>query len=339
MNSPWQEASEAIGLHYVTDSTPGISRRRSGNGFAYHYPDGTLVKGANNLARILKLAIPPAYDRVWICTDPQGHLQATGIDARGRKQYRYHPDFRAAQEENKFRRMLDFGKALPLIRAHVDDDLLQKGMPKRKVLAAVVYLLEHSLVRIGNQEYARQNHSYGLTTMRTRHVKVVGADVRFHFLGKSKVIHDVEVHDRRLARVIKKLQDLPGQDLFHYIGDQGQVETISSVDVNAYLREVSGDHFTAKDFRTWWGSLLALSHFAEAEPPGSPTAAKRAIMQAMKEVAQQLGNTPAICRKCYVHPTVLTAFQENRLREFLSGGEFSSECAEAALLELLARGG
>jgi len=331
MSTPGQETAASIGLQYVTDSAPGISRRKTSKGFVFRYPDGRTVKNSADLARIRKLAIPPAYEQVWICLDPRGHLQATGVDARGRKQYRYHEEFRAAQEELKFHRMREFGRALPSIREKVEHDLLQHGLPKTKVLAAVVYLLEHSLVRIGNQQYARENHSYGLTTMRSRHVKVQGANVRLHFVGKSRILHDIEVHDRRLATVIKKLQDLPGQDLFQYSDGQGSLDTVTSADVNAYLHAISGEHFTAKDFRTWSGSVLALVHFAEQESPETPTAAKHAIMDAMKSVSKQLGNTPAICRKCYVHPSVFRAFQDCALSEALCPDQ-----AETALLQLLA---
>jgi DNA topoisomerase-1 len=337
------EAAEDAGLHYVSDSMPGITRKKSGTGFSYRNPDGTLVKDPHELDRIRKLAIPPAYEHVWICPDPYGHLQATGIDARGRKQYRYHPRFREVQDENKFKRMLAFGQALQQVREHVDQDLDRPGLPKEKVLAVVVYLLEKSLIRVGNQEYAKENKSFGLTTMRTRHVKVEGAKIEFNFLGKSKIKHRIEIHDRKLARVIKRIQELPGQELFQYLDEEGKTCTISSADVNSYLREITGEHFTAKDFRTWWGTLLALIELGNQEQPTTKMGAKRAITKVMTAVSKQLGNTPSICRKCYVHPIIVNAFQEGSLAEFLSSNpaapvetvEDLVVCAETTLLEML----
>jgi DNA topoisomerase-1 len=337
------EAAEVAGLHYVSDSIPGIARRRSGKGFSYTNPDGSPLKDPQVLDRIRKLAIPPAYEHVWICPDPNGHLQATGIDARGRKQYRYHPRFREVQDENKFRRMRAFGEALSSIRTRIDADLARRELHKQKVLAAVVHLLERSLIRVGNEEYAKTNRSFGLTTLRNRHVKIEGSKIEFNFLGKSKVKHRIEIHDRRLAKVIKKLQDLPGQELFQYVDDDGQICTVSSADVNAYLREITGEHFTAKDFRTWWGTLLALIELGNQEAPDTKLGAKRVITKVMTAVSKQLGNTPSICRKCYVHPVVVHAFEEGTLADFLRTNpnappdtvEDLVVCAETTLVELL----
>jgi DNA topoisomerase I len=333
------ETAEDAGLHYVTDSLPGITRHRHGSGFTYRRSDGSRIRSAKELDRIRKLAIPPAYRNVWICPDPDGHLQATGIDARGRKQYRYHPRFREVRDEDKFKRMLVFGTALRTIRAQVARDLAKQGLPKRKVVAVVVYLLEKSLIRVGNHEYAEANQSFGLTTMLTRHVRVHGQKIEFNFLGKSKVRHRIEIHDPRLARVIRRIQDLPGQELFHYLSENGEAVSISSADVNAYLRDVGGEQFTAKDFRTWWGSLLALMELSMQEPPASQAAAKRAVSTVMKAVAKQLGNTPAICRKSYVHPAVVRAFREGALAFDQSESQDSVDemvaSAEKVLLKLL----
>lgn len=339
------EAAVDAGLNYVSDSIPGITRKRSGAGFSYRNPDGSLVKDPKVLDRIRKLAIPPAYQNVWICPDPNGHLQATGIDARGRKQYRYHAQFRESRDSDKFRRMIQFGEALSRIRSQVDADLALRGFPKRKVLAVVVYLLERSLIRVGNPEYAKENKSFGLTTMRNRHVRIEGSKIHFNFLGKSKIKHDIEIHDRRLARVIKKLQELPGQELFQYIDDDGSRASISSADVNAYLHEVAGEHFTAKDFRTWWGTLLALIELSFEEAPTTKMGTKRSITRVMTAVSKQLGNTPSICRKCYVHPAIVHSFETGTLRDaILINGDSAPEavddlidCAEKSLLELLRR--
>lgn len=318
---------------------PGITRRASGRGFSYRNPDGSLVSDPHELDRIRKLAIPPAYRSVWICPDPNGHLQATGIDARGRKQYRYHPHFREVQESNKFRRMAAFGQALPHIRERVDRDLASHGLPKHKVLAVVVYLLEKSLIRVGNEEYAKQNKSFGLTTLQTRHVRIEGSKIEFNFLGKSKIKHRIEIQDKRLARLIRRIQDLPGQELFQYLDDAGARSSITSADVNAYLAEAAGDHFTAKDFRTWWGTLLALIELANQEQPATQTAAKRAVTTVMKTVSQQLGNTPTICRKCYVHPMVVEAFHSGSLRSLVESDDVSElvSSAEETLLKMLRR--
>jgi DNA topoisomerase-1 len=333
------EAAEDAGLHYVSDSMPGITRHRAGNSFSYRNPDGSPVADPHEIDRINKLAIPPAYEHVWICPDSNGHLQATGIDARGRKQYRYHHRFREVQDEHKFKRMLAFGQRLAAMRERVDANLAERKLSKQKVLAAVVYLLEKSLIRVGNEEYAKENKSFGLTTLRNRHVKIEGSRIEFNFLGKSKIQHRIEIQDRRLARVIRKLQDLPGQELFQYVDDDGQICSVTSADVNAYLQEISGERFTAKDFRTWWGTLLALIELGNQDPPTTKMGSKRAITRVMSTVSKQLGNTAAICRKCYVHPVVIKAFEEGALAALLQGSPETVEdlvvCAETALLDLL----
>jgi DNA topoisomerase I len=334
--------AERAGLVYVGDRIPGITRRRAGKGFSYRWPDGTLVKDAATLDRIRALAIPPAYKDVWICPLPEGHLQATGHDVRGRKQYRYHPRFREVREASKYVRMRQFGRLLPGIRDRVRADLRKRGLPREKVLAAVVALLEKSLIRIGNDEYARENSSFGLTTMLNRHVDVRGQKIRFRFSGKSKRTHDIELQDRRLARIIEKVQELPGQELFGYVDESGGVKDVTSADVNSYLKEISGEDLTAKDFRTWAGTVLALTHLSAREPPASKRQFQQGVSAVVKVVAQQLGNTPAICRKCYVHPAVLEAYQEGSLADFVkrmpepdAGEEELVRCVETVVLELL----
>ena len=307
------EAVEEAGLVYTTDAGPGIRRERRGDGFAYLKPRGGEVDDEKTLARIRALAIPPAYESVWICPRANGHLQATGVDARGRKQYRYHPDFRAARDAAKFHRLADFGTRLPRVHKRIERDLALQGMPKEKVLATLVDLLERSLIRVGNEEYAKDNKHYGLTTLRNRHAKVESGGVTFHFVGKSGVKHDVALHDRKLARIVKQLQELPGQDLFQYVGENGQPHGVTSSDVNAYLKEAAGEEFTAKDFRTWAASVRALETLAGRGAPGTKKEAKAAIDETIRAVSKELGNTPSVCRKCYVHPTVLEAFASGRL--------------------------
>lgn len=310
------ESAHAAGLHYVSDAEPGIRRRRAGRGFTYIDPDGNTIQGAER-ERIEALAIPPAWTSVWICPDPDGHLQATGRDARGRKQYRYHPRWREVRDATKYHRMLLFGAALPTIRERVDVDLRKRSLSREKVLATVVRLLETTLIRVGNDEYAQRNNSYGLTTMRDRHVDIAGSHVRFKFKGKSGVRHTIEFTDRRLARIVKQCQDIPGYELFQYIDDDGQRQTISSADVNEYLKEISGEDFTAKDFRTWAGTVLACAELRRCDPATSKTALKKNVSTAIKQVAEQLGNTPAICRKCYVHPAILDAYENGAMSEVL----------------------
>ena len=313
------ESAKAAGLHYVTDDEPGIRRRKRGKGFSYADSQGRTLKEPQELQRIKKLAIPPAWTAVWICARANGHLQATGRDARGRKQYRYHAEWRKVRDETKFGRMAVFGEALPKIRERVERDLALPGLPREKVLAAVVKLLETTLIRVGNQEYARQNHSFGLTTLHNRHVDVSGSRLRFEFRGKSGKEHAVEIQDRRLARIVKQCRDLPGQKLFQYLDDEGVRQSVSSEDVNAYLRESTGEDFTAKDFRTWGGSVLALSALLAAGSGESQREASKAVVEAVKRVAEELGNRPAICRKYYVHPAVIEAFLEDALQGAAAG--------------------
>ena len=296
------------------------------------------MKDQKTLERIRSLAIPPAWERVWICAKANGHLQATGFDARGRKQYRYHSKFREVREEEKFCKLVDFARALPEIRKRVDEDLALPGMQRDKVLAAVVYLLEKSLIRIGNEEYARTNKHYGLTTMLNRHAKVEGAKIQFTFMGKSGIKHQIHVHDKRLAKIVKKTQELPGQELFNYIDDDGNWRDVKSNDVNAYLKEVTGGEFTAKDFRTWSATVLALTELAAREVPASQRGGKMAVTEVMRTVSRVLGNTPAICRKCYVHPAVVQAYLSGQLPELmtrcaLAHDADADEFAVAMLLE------
>ncbi len=304
------ESAKTAGLRYVTDTGPGIRRKRAGKSFSYIGLDGQPIRDRIDLQRIKALGIPPAYHDVWICPLPNGHIQATGRDDKGRKQYRYHPRWREVRDETKYGRMIMFGEALPRLRERVDADLALPGLPREKVLATVVRLLEATLIRVGNEEYARKNEHFGLTTMREEHVDVGSAKVEFHFVGKSGKEHTVGVRDRRLARIVKQLQDLPGHQVFQYRDAQGDQHVVDSSDVNAYLREATGQDFTAKDFRTWYGTVLAARALHEFEAFDSQTQAKKNVMEAIKKVASRLGNTPAICRKCYVHPAVLDAYME-----------------------------
>jgi DNA topoisomerase I len=308
-----QETAEAAGLMYVTDERPGITRKRAGKGWVYHKPDGSRITDEKTIARINSLAIPPAYTDVWICPRPNGHLQATGRDAKGRKQYRYHPKFRETRESNKYEHMLDFAKALPAIRATIDEHMRRRGLPREKVLATVVHLLEATMIRVGNADYAKRNKSYGLTTLRDRHVDVEGGELRFHFKGKSGKSWRLSVRDRRVAKIVKASQDLPGQHLFQYVDENGERREVTSTDVNDYLREISGRDITAKDFRTWTGTVLAALALAEFETVDTDAAAKRNVRTAIENVAERLGNTPTICRKCYVHPEVLNAYLDKNL--------------------------
>jgi DNA topoisomerase-1 len=292
----------------VSDARPGIARKRSGKGFSYVGPDGHAIKDEAELERIRSLAVPPAYTDVWICPDPRGHIQATGRDARGRKQYRYHPRWREVRDEAKYGRMVAFGDALPAIRKRVSADLARQGLPKEKVIAAVVRLLETTLIRVGNEEYARENRSYGLTTMRDKHVKVRGSTVRFEFVAKGGQRRVVDLEDARLARIVKRCRDLPGQELFQFVGDDGEVRDVGSEDVNEYLREITGQEFTAKDFRTWTGTVMAALALREFQPFRSQRQAKKNVVAAIERVAERLGNTPTVCRKCYVHPEVIDAY-------------------------------
>ena len=307
------ESAKAAGLRYVYDDQPGIARVRRGKSFRYVTSDGAAVKDTAVLGRIKSLVIPPAWENVWICKDANGHLQCTGRDAKGRKQSRYHPKWRTVRDESKYERMLLFGAALPAIRKRVDADLALRGLPREKVLAAIVRLLETTYIRVGNEEYARINKSYGLTTMRNRHVKIRGSKMQFHFEGKSGVEHTIDLSDARLARIVKSCSDLPGYELFQYVGEDGLPHTVDASDVNAYLFEITQQHFTAKDFRTWAGTVLACVMLKEFEAFGSATEAKRNVVQAIKKVAAELGNTPSVCRKAYVHPAVLECYMSGVL--------------------------
>jgi DNA topoisomerase I len=310
MNTDSAEAARAAQLRYVSDSRPGIRRRVAGGGFIYLNGQDTQVEDEAVLARIRALAIPPAWTEVWICKLSYGHLQASGRDARGRKQYRYHARWRKVRDEAKYDRMSDFGAALPRIRERVEADLRLTKLTREKVLAIVTRLLETTFIRVGNEEYARTNKSFGLTTLKDRHVKVEGGTIRFRFRGKSGKEHQITLANRRLARLVKSCQDLPGQDIFQYLDENGEPQPVDSGDVNAYLREIAGEDFTAKDFRTWAGTLLAAQLLDDYSAVESATAAKAACASSVKEVARQLGNTPAICRKCYIHPAVLAGFLE-----------------------------
>jgi len=316
-NADPSTAARAAGLRYVHDDRPGIRREPAKEGFDYIDAKGKAVEDEATLKRIKSLVIPPAWQDVWICPQANGHLQATGRDARGRKQYRYHPKWRTVRDEVKYERMINFGKALPQIRKEVDRALGLPGLPREKVLATIVYLLEATMMRIGNDEYARENKSYGLTTLRNRHVKIDGSEVEFRFRGKSGVYHDVKVHDRRLARIIQRTRDLPGQDLFEYIGDDGEPHGVDSSDVNDYLRDITGEDYTAKDFRTWSGTVLAALALQEFESVDSEAQAKKNVVRAIESVAEKLGNTPSVCRKCYVHPAVLDAYMDGTMLEGL----------------------
>ncbi len=303
-----QESARAAGLRYVSDVKPGIAREKHGNGFAYRSPDGKPVADEKTLSRIKSLVIPPAWTKVWISTHANGHLQATGRDARGRKQSRYHPKWREVRDENKYERMTHFADALPLIREQVKRDLALHGLPRAKVLATIISLMETTHIRVGNAEYAKENHSYGLTTMEHEHVAVHGSEIKFHFQGKSRVEHTISLHDKRLARIIKQCEGIPGHELFQFLDHDGNHHTIHSDDVNDYLCEITGQHFTAKDFRTWAGTVLAAQLLQAFDPFTSASQAKKNIVAAIKQVADQLGNTPSVCRKCYVHPAVLEAY-------------------------------
>ena len=305
-------------LRHSTDAKPGIRRRRAGSGFTYVDPDGRRIGDRETLDRIRSLAVPPAWEDVWICPDPLGHLQATGRDAKGRKVYRYHPRFRARRESAKYERLVAFARALPEIRRRVDRDLGRPGLPREKVLAAVVRLLELTLIRVGSDEYARLNRSFGLTTLRDRHASVRGSSISFRFRGKSGVTHEVGLRDRRLAAIVRRCRDLPGQELFQYLGEDGEPIDVASDDVNDYLRSIAPD-VTAKDFRTWAGTVLAYRALRALDEPATATEAKRNVVSAIRDTADQLGNTSAVCRASYVHPVVVEAYLDPRLRGALLG--------------------
>jgi DNA topoisomerase-1 len=307
-----REAAESAGLVYVNDEERGIRRERKGDAFVYYKPNGDLLKDEAQLERIRKLAVPPAYTDVWICPKANGHLQATGRDARGRKQYRYHPQFREVRESTKYEHMMEFAKALPAIRAKLAEHMALRGLPREKVLATVVHLLESTLIRVGNDDYAKENKSYGLTTLRNPHVKVEGSELRFQFKGKSGKTWRLQLKDRRIAKIVRACQDLPGQRLFQY-QDGEQLHEVTSADVNAYLKEITGRDITAKDFRTWAGTVMAALALQEFEAFDTKATQKKNLKAAIERVSARLGNTPTICRKCYIHPEVLSAYVEGNL--------------------------
>src|ERR1700730_950023 len=336
------ESARAAGLRYVSDQGPGIRRKRVGKAFSFIATDGRLVRDRETVRRIKSLVIPPAWTDVWICPDPRGHLQATGRDARRRKQYRYHPRWREVRDAVKYDRMIDFAAALPRIRQRTDRDLERSGLPREKVLATVVRLLEETRIRVGNEAYRKENGSYGLTTLRNRHVDVIGSEVRFTFRGKSGKHHRVELQDRRVARIIKRFLEIPGQELFKYMDENEEPKGIESADVNDYLREVSGADFTAKDFRTWSGTILAARFLREAiaEVAAKPDthAAKKELVRAIARVADELGNTPAVCKKCYIHPAVTAAYLAGALKPITEKDEddpYKLSAEERDLLALL----
>ena len=306
-------AAQAAGLHYSTDARPGITRRRAGRGFSYRSPDGETVRDVATLERIRTLAIPPAWTDVWICPSPNGHLQATGRDARQRKQYRYHSRWQVGREAEKFDGLIAFARVLPRIRRRASKDLARPGLTREKVLAAVVGLLEATLIRVGNEEYARLNKSFGLTTLRSRHARVSGDSIRFRFRGKSGRQHEVGLRDRRLARVVRRCQDLPGQELFQYVGPDGEAHEIDSDDVNDYLREISGSDVTAKDFRTWAGTVLAYRALRALAPGTDDRDVRHNVVEAVRLTAGRLGNTPAVARRSYVHPAILEAYLDGAI--------------------------
>ncbi len=308
-----RDAARAAGLRYVSDTAPGIRREQRGASFAYLGADGKTTRDRRTLERIKALVIPPAWTDVWICSNPNGHLQVTGRDARGRKQFRYHPRWREIRDESKYEKLISFAHALPRIRRRVATDMRRRGLPREKILAVVVKLLETTLIRVGNDEYAKSNNSFGLTTMRDRHADVAGSKVRVEFKGKSGIKHEIDIRDPRIARIVEQCQDLPGQELFQYLDDNGAVHDVGSADVNEYLREISGQDFTAKDFRTWAGTALAAQALQEFEDFDTKAAAKRNITQAIERVAKRLGNTKAVCRKCYIHPAVIDAYMDRSL--------------------------
>jgi DNA topoisomerase-1 len=331
-------SAEAVGLRYVSDQVPGIRRVKKGTGFSYVGADGETVTDEKTLGRIKALVIPPAWSEVWICPQANGHIQATGRDARGRKQYRYHAKWREVRDAVKYDKMLDFAVALPRIRARVKQDLALAGLPREKVMAAVVRLLEQTRIRVGNDEYAAQNKSFGLTTLRDRHVKIDGATMRFKFRGKSGKEREVELHDRRLAKIVRACRDIPGKELFQYVDEDGVAHDVTSGDVNEYIREIAGEEFSAKDFRTWAGSVLAIEFLREAGESADAADAKHVLVRCIEAVAEELGNTVAVCRKCYVHPGVVEAYLNGGLPE---GGRRRGglDVEELVLVELLKGGG
>ena len=327
------ESAKFAGLRYVTAEGPGIVRHRAGKEFTYHGPDSKPVRDKATLKRIHSLVIPPAWQNVWICPAENGHIQAVGRDARGRKQYRYHPRYRQVRDEAKYGRLLAFGAVLPKVRKKVNEDLALPGLPQQKVLAAIVRLLDGTCIRVGNDEYAKSNKSYGLTTLKEQHVDVHGDHVRLHFRGKSKQEHDITLRDRRLAKIVRQLQELPGQELFQYRGQNGDYIKVDSANVNDYLRELTGEDFTAKDFRTWHGTGQMAQELATIGPAQSETEAKRNIVEAIKTTAKRLGNRPAACRKYYVHPAILESYVAQTMFEATKGYRVGTAGPAAQLRE------
>jgi DNA topoisomerase-1 len=338
-----KKSAQVVGLRYVTDASPGSRRVKNGKGFCFIAANGKTISDPQILGRIKSLAIPPAWKDVWICPIENGHLQATGRDDRGRKQHRYHRRWREVRDETKFNRMVVFAKALPKIRQRIRNDLKLPGLPRKKVLATIVRLLEVSLIRVGNEEYARNNHSFGLTTMQDKHVAVNGSTVHFQFRGKSGKHHTIDVRNKHLAKIVKGCRDIPGQDLFQYIDENGERVDVKSEDVNEYLREISGEDFTAKDFRTWAGTVLAAIALREFEKFDTQAQAKKNLIRAIESVSQKLGNTPSVCKKCYVHPAIFDSYLDGSLADVLeqrAGTEMQTSLKklrpeEAAVLALL----
>ena len=331
------KAAQSAGLRYTTDQSPGYRRRRRGLGFLYTSNDGRPLTDRREIARIKALVIPPAWDEVWICENPNGHLQTTGRDSRRRKQYRYHPRWRVVRDQVKYARLLEFAAKLPLIRKQVRKDMELRGLPRRKVLGTLVQLLEATLIRVGNQEYARHNNSFGLTTLRNRHAAVIGEKLSFEFRGKGGKVHVISLRDRRLAQIVRRCQELPGHELFQFLDENGQHQSIDSGDVNEYLREIANEEFTAKDYRTWAGTVLATRTLQTFEPFKSQTEAKRNVVKAIEAVASKLGNTRSICRKCYIHPAVIDAYVDGTMlstpkQRRTSAGLRPEEAAVVALL-------
>jgi DNA topoisomerase-1 len=306
-------SARRAGLRYVDDRRPGIRRVRTNRGFRYLKPNGQPLRDRAALKRIRTLAIPPAYEDVWICPYPNGHLQATGHDARGRKQYRYHPKWREVRDGSKYEHMVDFGRALPKLREQVARHLRLHGLPREKVLATVVRLLDETHIRVGNDEYAKQNGSFGLTTLRDHHATIHGSQLRLHFKGKSGVVHDVALNNPRLAKIVRRCRDIPGQELFQYLDDDGRRHAVNSTDVNEYLREITGKDFTAKDFRTWSATVAAAAELGSYLVFASLAEAKRNVVSAVAAVADRLRNTASVCRKCYIHPAVIDAYLDGKL--------------------------
>ncbi|MGE5681678.1 MAG: DNA topoisomerase IB [Bacillota bacterium] len=341
-----EEIAEVVGLEYVCDSDEGCTRRRHGKGFIYLSSKGERVTDKKLLSRFESLIIPPAWTNVWICNSSNGHIQATGRDQKGRKQYIYHTRWEEISNSNKFNLMIKFGESLPLIRARVEEDLKKHNLSREKVLAILVSLLEQTMIRIGNPEYAKQNGSYGLTTLRNKHTNVTGSKIKFMFKGKSGKQWEVDVENRRLARLVKQCQELPGQKLFQYVDEQGNLQSVGSADVNNYLKEIIGMDFTAKDFRTWGGTVLAAKEFNRLGPAESETDSKKKIIQTVKTVSHALNNTPSVCRKYYIHPEVITSFTEGTLFEEIKNASenrdntqpFGLDAEELAVLNILRNG-